>query len=387
MPRNRKATRIAPGLAMVVSIGAVLAAGCSPKVAAPASVKRPSAAPSAPRGSALVAADTLRDQGKVLQAVEAYAAAAQSVPSDHRPWLEIGRLLLANNQPEDARDALAEAVSREPGTSECDAWHGMALVRSGDPETGLKTLRSAVEAVPHSSVAQTLLGDACRDLGLLREERTARETAVRLAADDPETWRNLGKTCYAGKDFARLAEVGETLARLRPDDPDGPVWNALGTAVVGDDKAVATALATARENADRHPKRPFSHLAVGRLAKRLHRWDEARDALRKVVEIDPRRTDAYADLAVVETMLGNKAAGSRAAVRHQAALAARRRYEDLLRAARANPAGVAAQLAAAEAALAQGESRIARECVARARRSDPSNPDIDRFLGRLEALR
>ncbi|MFY7951298.1 MAG: tetratricopeptide repeat protein, partial [Armatimonadaceae bacterium] len=228
---------------------ALLGIGCAqaPKTPTPQPAPQATELPTAPRSSALRNADALRDQGKILEAVEAYAAAGQAEPSDHRPWYEIGRILLANNQPEDARDAFAEAIRREPGTTVGDAWHGLAMFRSGDPENGLKLLREAVDAVPDNPEAHALLADACRDYGLLTDERYARENTVRLAADNPEHWRNLGKACYAGKDFGRLADIGAKLTAIKPDDPDGPVWQSMGVAMLGDDDAVQKALPTARE--------------------------------------------------------------------------------------------------------------------------------------------
>jgi len=361
------------------------AVGCAPKLQTPANtapLKSPEAP--APRSTALRAADTLRDQGRQLEAVEAYAAAGQAEPSDHRPWHEIGRILLANNQPEDARDAFAEAIRREPGITVGDAWHGLATFRSGDPENGLKILREAVGAVPDNPEAYSLLGDACRDYGLLTEERTARESTVRLAPGNPEHWRNLGKACYSGKDFGRLADVGAKLTELDPDDPDGPVWKAMGVAMLGDDNAVADALPKARETAQRHPKRVFSHIAHGRLAKRAHAWQEAKDALRRALAIDPLRTDIYADLAVVEKMLGNAAAAKDASRKHQEGLAKRRAYEDAIRDARANPGNLSQQLRAVAASWEIGERRTARECLARARRQDPQNPVVEKWMQRLD---
>lgn len=361
------------------------AVGCVPKIKPPANTA-PLTSPEAPapRSSTLRAADTLRDQGKQLEAVEAYAAAGQAEPSDHRPWHEIGRILLANNQPEDARDAFAEAIRREPGITVGDAWHGLAMFRSGDPENGLKLLREAVDAVPDNPEAHTLLADAGRDYGLLTEERTARENAVRLAPENPDHWRNLGKTCYSGKDFARLADVGAKLTELQPDDPDGPVWTALGVAMLGDDNAVLQTLPIARETARRHPKRVFSHIARGRLAKRAHAWQEARDAFKTASQIDPTRADIYADLAVVEKMLGNAAAAKEASRKHQEGLAKRRAYEDAVRGARANPDNVSRQLRAVAAAWEIGERRTARECLARARRQDPQSQAVQQWMQRLE---
>jgi len=361
------------------------AVGCAPKIPTPANtapVKSPDAP--APRSTALRAADTLRDQGKQLEAVEAYAAAGQAEPSDHRPWHEIGRILLANNQPEDARDAFAEAIRREPGITVGDAWHGLATFRSGDPENGLKILREAVDAVPDNPEAHTLLADACRDYGLLTDERTARDTAVRLEPDNAEHWRNLGKACYAGKNFGRLADVGAKLTELQPDDPDGPVWKAMGVAMLGDDNAVADTLPKARETAKRHPKRVFSHIAHGRLAKRAHAWQEAKDALRRALAIDPLRTDIHADLAVVEKMLGNAAAALDASRKHQQGLAKRRTYEDTVRVARENPDNISQQLRAVAVAWEIRERRTARECLARARRQDPQSPVVQEWMQRLE---
>jgi len=368
---------------------ASLGFGCARPAPAPPKSRQPSASttaiPSAPRSLALQAADTLRDQGKVLAAVEAYAQAAQAEPSDHRPWVEIGKLLMENNQPEDARDAFAEAVGREPGTSVHDAWHGAAIFRSGDPQTGLDRIREAVEAVPDNAEAHGLLADACHDAGLLAEERRAREAAVRLAPDHPEPWRALGRTCYSGKDFSRLAQVGVELARTAPDDPDGPVWQALGTAILGSDAEATIALDKTRTAVKRHPKHPFAHIALARLAKRAHAWKESRDALAKALSLDPRRMELNADLAVVERLLGNPAAAAAASARHRTALASRQTYEDAIRVARERPTDLNAQLSAIRAAEAQGERRTARECLARARRVAPGNTAVDAAARRLGA--
>ncbi|MFY7952782.1 MAG: hypothetical protein ACOVT5_09760, partial [Armatimonadaceae bacterium] len=121
-----------------------------------------------------------------------------------------------------------------------------------------------------------------------------------------------------------------------------------------------------------------------RLAKRAHAWQEARDALRRALAIDPLRTDIHADLAVVEKMLGNAAAALDASRKHQEGLAKRRTFEDAVRGARENPDNTNRQLQAVAAAWAIGERRTARECLARARRQDPRSQAVQQWMQRLE---
>jgi adenylate cyclase len=135
-------------------------------------------------------------------------------------------------------------------------------------------LNEAVQLDPNFAVAwgwlalahvRAVISDEDDSPGRLAKAKTAIDTAVRLAPDDPEVIKMEGDYYYYGyRDYVRAAEQFQRLLRLQPNSAEA-----------------------------------YAHL--GYILRRQSRWAEALANLRLAEQLDPRNASAAATLA--ETMM------------------------------------------------------------------------------------
>ncbi|HUF05632.1 MAG TPA: tetratricopeptide repeat protein [Aridibacter sp.] len=102
------------------------------------------------------------------RALEMYEKAAALEPNDYLLWLEFGKALERNGNPEEAEKALRHAAETAPNYSEVLWTLGNVLIRNGKDEEGFAHIRKAVDgngtfAQPAASLAWDLFeGDISR---------------------------------------------------------------------------------------------------------------------------------------------------------------------------------------------------------------------------------
>ncbi|MEM1390044.1 MAG: sulfotransferase [Pseudomonadota bacterium] len=164
---------------------------------------------------------------------------------------------------------LKEAISayqtylRQTRDVTAEHYLGLALVQSGEVESGLKHLRAARDAKPDSLIFLTNLGKALLKSPHLEEACAVFRRCTELNRKDAESWNNL-----AGLE-RRLGDLGAAL------------------------KAYRTAL---------HLKQhPAIALNLGLVAKDLGHRDEARSAFLQALRLDPKSVRALVQLAAMDT--------------------------------------------------------------------------------------
>ena len=143
-----------------------------------------------------------------------------------------------------------------------------ALLVGGDPEEALAASQRAVELDPAGSKAQSLLGVAAWRLGRLTLAQQALETAIRNSGQQPGPLVDFA-WFMASERGPRLAEDA-ALEAIAAADNSSTAWAALG----------------------------LSQL-------RLHRRDDARESLRRALELDPN--DPYAQYAMPRLLQDRRA--------------------------------------------------------------------------------
>lgn len=324
--------------------------------------------------------------GQTAQAEALWRQWLQRDPTRTRVAVSLGRLLLASERPAEAVVLLAprqEALASQGDPvlrNEALVTLGQALVRVGQVERGIATLRLAVQGRDARALREARPGDAQADdlLALGRALMAAgrwrdAEQPLRLARElVPEGLSAHLALADVLDRLGRTAEAAQLLLDFARAHPDrrlelGP---ALGELLVRAEQLEA-AERLAQELADQDGERgqgAAAHvrglvaLAEGRLGAARQRFQELAGAL-------PRSAQARLLLARVETLAGD-------------ALAARTHLEEALR---LEPGLAAAELGLLELDERLGEVGKVRERALRLLSSAPARPQAVRALLALYA--
>jgi tetratricopeptide (TPR) repeat protein len=106
--------------------------------------------------SAVELGNTLREQGRVEEAIPCFRQAQAFKPQDMSPLLDIGDILLSGRYEEAAR-AYAEVLAREPGHPWAEPSHAFAQYRATGDEMWRKVLEELAARAPEGSRARELV--------------------------------------------------------------------------------------------------------------------------------------------------------------------------------------------------------------------------------------
>jgi len=159
----------------------------------------------------------------------------------------------------------------------------------------LAEVREAIKADPENAQLHYILGNAYFDLAEFEKARRAYEAAVRMDPDHAAAYCNLGLSLKRLGSLNKAVEAYRAALEIAPDDP-----TALGNLVV----ALETAgdLAGALDQLERLARlRPADVNVRSQLAHvlfRLRRYEEAADAFRHVMRLDPGLSNHYYNLGL-----------------------------------------------------------------------------------------
>lgn len=234
----------------------------------------------------------------------------------------------------EAVSALRRAIAMEPGSGALHQALGVALLQSGEPLAARVALENALRLLPGDPDVLFHLGIACRELGLLEEsERRLREALQRSATSQagPSTTRAaLGETLVqraqrgVAVDEARLDEGIEEYRRALEDGAGAFVRRLLGQALLLRGRA-DEAIAELERAAAADPQDRESLLALARIALDRGELERAEGAARRAAAIAVTRPDGEAHHLLGRTLAARgDDAGAAAALRRSLELEPRR---------------------------------------------------------------
>jgi protein O-GlcNAc transferase len=205
--------------------------------------------------AALNLANLVRDIGESQLAIELYQHAITLNPQHPKPRVNLARLLRSMKCLKETRDVLNTAM--QAGASNLETLYEQALLEyeSGEPDKAMSTTQKILKLQPNYGSAYTLIGlveyergnvdTAVRwwnelarlepgnpephiNLGTLRQKEHRHEQAVshfrdavRRAPDDLGANLKLGLILSTTGHVSEAMQIGERLARLSPNRPEG----------------------------------------------------------------------------------------------------------------------------------------------------------------------
>lgn len=219
--------------------------------------------------------------------------------ADYGPALvERGRLLLILGQAAAALKSLQSGVKEVPGDPEAHSALGVALLATGKTEPALERFRRAVDLDPDNADRLTNLGTAYMLRGKVKLAIKAYQRAVQLAPKDPRAQGDLG-TAYlannqAGPAMRHLKEAVKLDARATFLSNLGYAYQLSGD--------LRLAIQTYREALQKDKKLGSAWINLGTALAKQGKLDEAEDAFKEALRLDPTDPRAKANLAELEDL-------------------------------------------------------------------------------------
>ncbi|QOI99508.1 MAG: tetratricopeptide repeat protein [Phycisphaeraceae bacterium] len=211
-------------------------------------------------GAHLAAGDLYMQQGDTQMAAVRFERASSLAPGSFDAQFKYGQALQVLGQLVDAVRQYLKALAIKPNDFQANMNLGVAYLQLNEPENALRYADRAVKISPRDGQARTNLASVYSALNRHEEAVAEYLQSIELMPVSPEVLLNLADSLSKAGQFEQAINTLEQVVRT---DPSAAAYERLGTA----------------------------HF-------RIRRYDEAEQAFRKAMEIDPNHYPALNGVAV-----------------------------------------------------------------------------------------
>jgi tetratricopeptide (TPR) repeat protein len=246
--------------------------------------------------------DVLLAKGDTKKAIEVLERLDQTYPDIPLIKYQLARAYLKNNNPNQAKVALDQAISINPNFADAILLLAETNLRSGHGEMVIEPITNLLRKRPDLRSAAFVLAAAYGSLDRFDDAEAVIRDQVRLAPQDPQPHTALGMTFRQAKRNDEARQAFEKAAELAPDNR----W-LVDQLVELDllDKHFDSARRRIHRQFQKTPDLPAAHFLEGKILIAEGKWDLAAAELQKTLQIDPNFSSAY-DLLVQAYFATNK---------------------------------------------------------------------------------
>lgn len=289
-------------LALWTIAGTLLCLSLPPALVAQQSAPAPEHAVDPFTNSEMRQAVSMADHGNKQQALDLAAAILQAHP-DFVPALKLqGTILEDDGRMVEAADAYQKALKLAPNDPELLLKVGIYQLVAGDKEQAVTLLTHHLKLVPRDGDALYYLSQAYHFTGRDDLALKAIQECVKLQPENPQAWEKYGELlCSSGN-----CEDGLTwLKKAEHADPTLPRLDfALGVANLRT-MNFADAESYAAKAAAAQPNDPSSLALLGSVEVKLSKWQPAHEALQRALALRPNDLPSLLEFGHSQLELGN----------------------------------------------------------------------------------
>ncbi len=241
-------------------------------------------------------------KGDTKKAVEILERLDQTYPDTPLIKYELARTYLKNNNMNQAKVVLDQAISRNPNYADAILLLADINLRSGHGEAVIEPMTRLLKRNPESRSAALLLAAAYGSLDRFDDAAVITGEQARLAPRDPQAQMALGLTLRQAKRNDEARQAFEKAAELAPDSL-WPVDQLVELDLL--EKHFDAARQRIRRQFQKTPDSPVAHFFKGKILAAEGKWESAEAELQKTLQLDPNLSNAY-DLLVQTYLATNR---------------------------------------------------------------------------------
>jgi tetratricopeptide (TPR) repeat protein len=245
--------------------------------------------------------NVLRAKGQLENAAIRHRRAIELQPDYAEAHNNLGSALRDSQRLDEAARSYRKAVSIKPDFAMAHHNLGLALQGLGRLHEAVSSYRSALAARPEFVEARFHLANCLRDQGQQREAVEVYRRVVAMKPSYTEAWMSLSDALLALGQFGAAAEGYENVLRLRPDFADA--HNNLGNAL-RDLGQIEEAAASYRQALAIQPDHAKLHNNLGNALLDLGSIEEAAVSYIRALELQPDFAKAHSNLGSAFRELG-----------------------------------------------------------------------------------
>jgi tetratricopeptide (TPR) repeat protein len=236
-------------------------------------------------------------QGKLAEAETTWRQVVQQNPQDAAAFASLGLVLSKQGKYDQAVAAYRKAAALNPKLPAVHLNWGLAEFKQGHFEAAIAPLSATLTADPQNMQARTLLGLSCYGAKRFADAAKYLELPAKSDPGNIELHQMLAQSCLQAKKYScALAEFRQILEQ----DPNSVAAHMLsGEALDGLGRTVE-AIPEFQAAAKAGPQEPNVNFGLGYLYWKLHKYDEAKEAFERELDIDPKNAQALAYLGDIE---------------------------------------------------------------------------------------
>ncbi|PYK11626.1 MAG: hypothetical protein DME61_00175 [Verrucomicrobia bacterium] len=246
--------------------------------------------------------EVLLAKGDAKKAIEVLERLDHTYPDIALVKYQLGRVYLRNNNPNQAKAALEQAISISPNYTEPILLLAEINLRSGHGDIVIEPMINLLKRRPDLKSAALLLAAAYGSLDRFDDAAAVLQGQAGLAPQDPQLQMALGLTFRQAKRNDDARQAFEKAAELAPDSV-GPVNLLVDLDLM--EKRFDAARQRIHRQFEKTPDSPAAHFFEGKILAAEEKWEAAEAELQKTLLLDPNFTAAY-DLLVQGYLATNK---------------------------------------------------------------------------------
>ena len=246
--------------------------------------------------------DVLLAKGDTKKAVEVLERLDQTYPDAPFVKYKLARAYLVNNNTNQAKVALDQAVSINPNYDDAVLLLAQVNLSTGHAEPVIEALVGLLKKRPDLRNAALLLAGAYGSLDRFDDAAVVLQEQARLTPQDPQPEIALGLTLRQAKKTDEARQAFEKAAQLAPNNLF-PVDQLVDLDLL--DKHFDAARQRIRRQFQKTPDLPAAHFFEGKILAAEGKWDSAEAELQRTLQLDPNFSAAY-DLLVQTYIATNK---------------------------------------------------------------------------------
>ena len=172
---------------------------------------------------------TLKEQGKLEEAIEAYNKALAIKPDYAEAYNNMGIALQEQGKLEEAIEAYNKALAIKPDYAEAYYNMGIALKEQGKLEEAIEAYNKALAIKPDYAEAYNNMGNALKEQGKLEEAIEAYNKALAIKPDYAEAYNNMGVALQEQGKLEEAIEAYNKALAIKPDYAEA--YNNMGNAL------------------------------------------------------------------------------------------------------------------------------------------------------------